>query len=96
MTLTLFLTLLMGLSAVSSLITEALKKQFGDEQPTIYVLITSAIVGWGGGAIAYSFMGIPFIANNILALVLLAPACFLTATVGYDKVREVILQFFNK
>ena len=90
MTLTIFMTLVTILSMVASLFTEAIKKNFEVKNATLVVLIISAIIGWGGGAITYVFMGIPFAANNVLCLILLAPAIWLCATLGYDKVKEII------
>ena len=92
MTLTLFISLATGLSLVSSLLTEAIKKQFNATKPTLIVAIIAAITGWGGGAIAYTFMNIAYTTPNIICLVLLAPTIWLTATLGYDKVLEVIKQ----
>ena len=96
MTVTLFISLVTALSLVSSLITEAIKKSFNATKPTLIVAIVAAITGWGGGAIAYSLMGIPFISSNIICLVLLAPTIWLMATLGYDKVMEVIKQILFK
>ena len=92
MTLTLFISLATGLSLVSSLITEAIKKSFNATKPTLIVAIISAITGWGGGAIAYALMNIGYNTPNIICLVLLAPTSWLMATLGYDKVMEVIKQ----
>lgn len=90
MTLTIFMTLVTILAAVASLVTEAIKKNFEIKNATLVVLIISAVIGWGGGAITYALMGIPFAPNNILCLILLAPAIWLCATLGYDKVKEII------
>ena len=92
MTLTLFISLATGLSLVSSLITEALKKSFNVTKPTLIVAIIAAITGWGGGAISYALMNISYTSSNIICLVLLAPTIWLMATLGYDKVLEVIKQ----
>ena len=92
MTLTLFITLLTVLSLVSSLITQAIKANFNVTKPTLVVGILSGIVGWGGGVITYLLMGIPFDTSSIICLILLAPAIWLCATLGYDKVMEVIKQ----
>jgi len=92
MSLTLFISLVTVLSLVSSLITEALKKTLGDTKPTVIVAIVSALAGWGGGAIAYVLMGIALNPASIICLVLLAPTIWLVATLGYDKVMEVIEQ----
>ena len=95
MTVALFVTLVTALSLVSSLITQALKKVFGDSKPTIIVAIVSAVIGWGGGAIAYVLLGVAFTPASILCLILLAPVIWLTATLGYDKVMEVIEQILG-
>ena len=92
MTLALFITLVTILSLVSSLVTEALKKNIEIKKPTLVVAIISAITGWGGGVIAYILMGIAFTLQSVICLVLLAPTIWLTATLGYDKVMEVIKQ----
>ena len=56
------------------------------------VAVVAAVVGWGGGAAAYLLLKVPFDTPSIVSLILLAPACWLTATLGYDKVMEVIKQ----
>lgn len=92
MTLTLFISLVTALSLVSSLVTEAIKKSFTTTKPTLIVAIVSAVTGWGGGAIAYALMNISYTSSNVICLVLLAPTIWLMATLGYDKVLEVIKQ----
>lgn len=92
MTLTLFITLVTILSLVSSLVTEALKKTVDIKKPTLVVAAISAVTGWGGGVIAYILMGIAFTLQSVICLVLLAPTIWLTATLGYDKVMEIINQ----
>lgn len=96
MTITIFLTLFTILSVVCSLFTEAIKKTVGTKEPTMVALILSAIVGWGGSAVAYELMGIPFNTNSIICLVLMAPVIWLGATLGYDKVKETIIEIFSK
>ena len=93
MTLAIFMTLVSILATISSLFSEAIKKTFNIKNSTLLVLIVSLVIGWGGGAITYSFMKIPFNdVNNILCLFLLAPTIWLGATLGYDKVKEVLLK----
>jgi hypothetical protein len=92
MTLTLYVFLLTILALVSSLLTEACKKTFTVTKPTLLVGIISVVTGWGGGVIAYILMGIAFTTVNVICLFLLAPGIWLTATLGYDKVMEVIEQ----
>jgi hypothetical protein len=93
MTLSIFMSLVTILAMVSSLFTEAIKKNFKIKNSTLFILIVSLVVGWAGGAMTYSFIGVPFNdVNNILCLVLLGPAIWLCATLGYDKIKEVIMK----
>lgn len=96
MTLTMFVSLVTMLSLISSLITEAIKKTFDTAAPTLVVAIVSIVVGWGGGAITYTLAGVPYNPSNIICLTLLAPTIWLMATLGYDKVMEVINQLIWK
>lgn len=92
MTLTLFIVLVTILSLANSLFTQAIKKTFKITKPTLVALILALVVGWGGGIAAYILMSIVFIPASIVCLILLAPTIFLTSTLGYDKVMEVIKQ----
>ena len=92
MTLTLFVTLVTILSLIDSLFTQAIKKNFNSTKPTLVALILAIVIGWVGGAAAYILMGITFTASSIICLVLLAPTVWLVATLGYDKVMEVLKQ----
>ena len=95
MSVPMFLTLLMILATFNSLLTEACKKTFNVTKPTILVGILAAITGWGGGAAAYVLMQLPFDLPGCLCLFFLAPAIWLCATVGYDKVKEAIEQLIG-
>ena len=64
----LFLTLFTILSVVCSLFTEAIKKTIGTKEPTLVALILSAVIGWGGSAVAYKLMNVPFDTNSIICL----------------------------
>lgn len=99
MTLTLFMSLLVILAVAVSLFTEAVKK-FLDNMKVKYssnvvVLIISIIVGIGGTALMYIFMGIAFTPPNIVCMVLMAVAVWVGAMVGYDKVLQLIEQVKN-
>ena len=99
MTLTLFMALLVILAIAVSLFTEAVKK-FLDNMKVKYssnvvVLILSIIVGIGGTALMYIFLGIAFTPPNILCMVLMAVAVWVGAMVGYDKVLQLIEQVHN-
>jgi hypothetical protein len=93
MTITLFTTLVSILSLISSLVTEVGKKnEVIKANPTVFVAVASMLCGWGGGIAAYILMGIAFTSASIVCLILLAPTIFFVATLGYDKVMEVIMQ----
>ena len=96
MTLTLFLILLTIGAAVSSLLTEALKKAYDNAGktclPNILALINAIIVGAGGTALAYIFLGISWNANNIICLALMSLCVWVAEMVGYDKVIQTIQQ----
>lgn len=92
MTLSLFIILVTILSLASSFLTQGIKKAFTVKKPTLLVAIISAIAGFGGGALTYVLMGIAFNPVNIVCLALLAPAIWLSATLGYDKTMEIIRQ----
>lgn len=82
-----------------SLITEAVKK-FLDEagvkySSNIVVLIVAVIVGAGGTALMYLFLGIAFTPPNIVCMVLMAVAVWVGAMVGYDKVIQMMEQLKN-
>lgn len=97
MTPTIFIGFLVTFSLISSLITEAVKKATkATISNNLTVAIIAVIVGWGGGAIGYVFLNIPFDnIQNIICLVLFAPCCWLGAMVGYDKVIQTIKQIIN-
>lgn len=96
MTLALFVTLVSIFAVAVSLITEAVKKFLQDAKKNysanIVVLILSVIVGVGGTALVYLFMGIPYTAPNIVCMVLMAVAVWVDSMVGYDKVIQMIEQ----
>lgn len=99
MTLTLFMTLLVVLAVCVSLITEAVKKFLEDAgikySANVVVLIVAVIVGAGGTALMYLFIGIAFTPPNIVCMVLMAVAVWVGAMVGYDKVIQMIEQLKN-
>lgn len=99
MTTTMFLMLLSAFSVISSLITEGIKKIANDKANLSYnivALIVALIVGGVGCGIYYQLNAIPFTVNNIIYMVLMGLASGLTATVGYDKVRQAVYQVTGK
>ena len=99
MNVTTFLILLFAFSTISSLITEAFKKVKNDKMNLSYNLIAlciALIVGVVGTGIYYQLNGILFDTNNIIYMILLGLSSGLCAMLGYDKVRQTILQITNK
>lgn len=82
MTISLFLTLIVTLAMAVSLLTEAVKKSFEGTKvkysSNVLVLIVSVIVGVGGTALTYLFLGIPFTVPNIVCMVLMAVAVWVS------------------
>ncbi len=100
MTVTVFLIILTACAAITSMLTEGIKK-FLDEQKVTYasnvlVLIIAVIVGCGATALYYVNYQIPFNALNSVYLALMGLANWLGATIGYDKVRQTIAQIGAK
>ena len=100
MTVTVFLIILTACAAITSLLTEGIKK-FLDEQKVTYasnvlVLIIAVIVGCGATVLYYVNCQIPFNALNSVYLALMGLANWLGATIGYDKVRQTIAQIGAK
>lgn len=100
MTVTVFLIILMACAAITSLLTEGIKK-FLDEQRVTYasnllVLIIAVIVGCGATALYYVNYQVPLTALNAVYLALMGIANWLGATLGYDKVRQTIMQIGGK
>lgn len=100
MTITTFLILLAAFAAVTAVVTEGVKK-FLDGQGVTYasnivVLIVALIVGCGGTAIYYVNYQVPFNALNSVYLALMGVANWLSAMVGYDKVKQAVEQLGKK
>ena len=100
MTVTAFLIILTACAAITSLLTEGIKK-FLDEQKVTYasnilVLVIAVIVGCGTTVLYYVNYQIPFNALNSVYLALMGLANWLGATIGYDKVRQTIAQIGAK
>lgn len=96
MTVSLFISLLAGFAAVSSLVTEVEKKIFANFGKTpsanLLALIDALIIGGGGTSVAYLLLGIPFTPINIAAIVGMFIAVGISSMVGYDKVIQLIQQ----
>ena len=99
MTTTTFLMLLFAFSTISGLITEAIKKLISDKSNFSYnllALIVALIVGGVGCGVYYQLNAIAFTVNNIIYMLLMGLASGLSATLGYDKLKQTIEQITNK
>lgn len=87
-------TILAG--AVSSLITEAVKKWYSNANKpyssNIIALVVSIISGGLGTSVYYILKGIPWNVNNIICVFLMIVAIWVTSMVGYDKVKQLLDQ----
>lgn len=96
MTITAFLILLSTCAAVTSLITQGCKKFLDDQHvkyaSNVLVFIIAIVVGCGATSIYYVNYQIPFTALNSVYLALLGIANWLGAMLGYDKVKQTIIQ----
>lgn len=100
MTVTAFLILLTVCSTITSLIAEAVKKFMDGVNvkyvSNILVLVIAIIVGCGATAIHYVNSEIPFSVLNVVYLSLMGIANWLGAMLGYDKVKQAIVQIKEK
>lgn len=93
MTPQLFLILLAGFSALSSLVMEGIKKSFLSSKDVSYnviALIIALIIGTSGTFIYYQLNNILIDTNNILYAILMGLASGLVSMVGYDKVKQTL------
>lgn len=96
MTIELFLILLSILATITGIVTEGIKK-FLDSinfkyATNIVVLCVSAIVGGVGTVVFYLWNDIAFTTLNIICIFLMICANWLSAMLGYDKIKQAILQ----
>ena len=100
MTVTVFLIILAACAAITSLLTEGIKKFLNEQNVTyasnVLVLIVAVIVGCGTTVLYYVNYSVPFNALNSVYLALMGVANWLGATLGYDKVRQTISQIGAK
>lgn len=99
MTTSTFLMLLSAFSVISGLVTEAIKKLIKDKANLSYnliALVVALIVGSVGCGVYYQLNGIMFTVNNIIYIILMGFASGLVATLGYDKVKQCIIQISGK
>lgn len=99
MDITIFLTLLFSLTAVSGVVTEAIKKLTKDKEnrPTnLIALVVGIVVGIGGVHVWAFFGNTGFTSTIIVCSILMGIASALTSMVGYDKIKQLIEQIGGK
>lgn len=100
MNMAIFVILIPIMCAISSLLTEAIKKVYqnaGKEySANLIALINAVVVGGCGTAAAYILMGIAFTLPNIVCLLVMASAVWLGSMIGYDKVIQLVAQLSTK
>lgn len=96
MTIEMFLILLTAFSVLTSLCTEAAKKFLDSLEVTyasnIIALVVAVFVGGGGTVIFYLFNGIELNLVNNICVFLMMGANWLGSMIGYDKVKQAIIQ----
>lgn len=99
MDITMFLTLLFSFSVLTSLVMEFVKKFINDKENISYNIVTviiAVVIGGAGTLIYYQLATLPFTLNNIIYAILMGLASGLCSMVGYDKVKQTILQIVQK
>lgn len=99
MTVTMFLMLLSAFSVISGLVTESIKKLVNDKVNlswNITALVVALIIGSCGCFIYYQLSAIAFTSNNIIYAILMGLASGLVSMIGYDKVKQAVLQITSK
>ena len=92
MTMTLFMFLLSFGASVTSLFTEALKRVFENVPSNVIALVSAVVVGIGGTSAVYVILEIPFDIKNIVCIILMTFCIWLSAMVGYDKLKQTLDQ----
>lgn len=96
MSVQLFATLLIILCVISGLLTEAIKKWLEnmEKNPSanLIAIIDAVVVGGGGLAAAYIWLGIAFTLSNILTIVAMIFVIGVGSMIGYDKVIQLVSQ----
>ena len=96
MTIQIFLILLTMFATITSICTEGVKNFLNSLKvkyaSNIVVLAVSTLVGGFGTIIYYLLVGLSFSATNIICIPLMIIANWIGSMVGYDKVKQAILQ----
>lgn len=81
------------IAALTSLTVEGIKKLIGDKYPyNAMAVVVALILTLIGSTMYIIYFGIPVTAQTIITVIALTYLAFLSATIGYDKVRELLKQ----
>lgn len=96
MTIEIFIIMLVAFSALSGLLTEAVKnaaKNINKEiSPNITALIDAIVIGGGGSVAVFVWLGITFTLTNVIAIIAMTLAVWVGSMTSYDKVIQTIKQ----
>ena len=93
MTTTFLISALALISAFTSLTVEGIKKLTGDKYPYNALAVVVALILTLIGSIMYIiYYAIPVTAQTVITVIALTYLSFLSATIGYDKIRELLEQ----
>lgn len=96
MTVQTFLSLLIVLATANTLMTQAMKKFMDDGgykySSNILALVDAVIVGVCGTSIYYAFTNKPFDADNIILIILMTLAVWMSSMIEFDKIRQLLIQ----
>ena len=99
MTVTVFCIIWAGLSVLTGLVTQAIKdfiSTYKENYPSnIIALIVALVLGAGVSIVYYLQNGIPFTALNVIYIIAIGLLNWVGATVGYDKVKQAVLQLME-
>ena len=93
------LTILTIESSISSLLTEAIKRYAQNNKlqyaTNVIALIVSFIVGVHGTTIIYILGGVEWNITTITVLICMIPMVWIGSMIGFDKVRQTLVQISN-
>lgn len=96
---TTFLMLMFAFSVITSLVMEVTKKFINEKENVSYNIVTlciAVIIGSVGTLVYYQLTSTPYSLNNIIYAVLMGFASGLCSMLGYDKIKQAILQITSK
>lgn len=100
MTITIFLIMLAIGATITSLVTEGVKRTLESLKvryaSNVVALAVSIVVGPVAAVVYYIFNDVEWTTVSIICIFLMAIGNWLTAMIGYDKVKQAILQITSK